>query len=179
MFAAFFLALSATALAGFLVFSGAPSPCVDRAIDPAPESDQALQANWLALLQGVAGGETVTLSITEEQASVLGEGYLRGRDVPAEDVRVHFCPDGTTEVTGTLKLLGLKSDVRARGYLDTTGTQPRVEIESVDAGRFPSSLSRHLLNTVMDEERVLTLPLAVNINELEVTNGEAIVVVTP
>lgn len=177
--ASFFLAISATALAGLLVFTGSPSTCVDRSVNPAPEAISDLEANWFGVLQGVGQGETLPLSVTEAQASTLGQAYLRGQDVPIEDLQVFFCPDGTAEALGKLSIAGISSDMLAKGTLDVSGAQPRIEVESVEVGNVPDFVSERLVNLVLDEERVRTLPLSVNITELQISDGEAIAVIGP
>jgi hypothetical protein len=75
----FFLAVTATALAGFLVLTGAPKPCIDRAMTPAAPPNGALQANWVDVIPRIAAGEAVALSVTEEQATMLANDHLPGR----------------------------------------------------------------------------------------------------
>jgi hypothetical protein len=175
----FFLAVTATALAGFLVLSGAPHPCVDRSVSPAPPPNEALQANWNDVIQRVDDGEAVALSVTEEQATSLAQGHLEGKNVPVENLQVYFCPDGTTEALGKVKVAGLGSDVLVKGRVDIDRAQPRVEIDSLEAGNLPSFVAERLLDLIWDGEAARTIPLDISILSMDVHDGEAIVVVAP
>jgi hypothetical protein len=177
----FFGVIASGALAAFLVFNGAPEPCVDRSIQPAPEADTDLQANWLDVLDGVSRGERVQLSVTEEQASILGQGYLDARGVPVEDLRVYFCPDGTAEATGRVHtgLLGLESNVLVKGTLAIDSGTNRIDIDEVHVGQFPNFLASRAYDLLIDENDIRNLPIAENIDEIEYRDGEAIVTVAP
>ena len=175
----FFLAVTATALAGFLVLTGAPKPCIDRAMTPAPAPNAALQANWGDVVQRVGAGEAVALSLTEEQASSLANEHLRDKNVPVETLQVVFCPDGTTEAFGKVTIAGLSSDVLVKGRLDVAGDQPTVQIDSIKAGNLPSFVAERLLDTVWEGEEARVVPVSLSIYSMEVTGGEAIVVVGP
>lgn len=175
----FFLAVTATALAGFLVLTGAPRPCVDRAVSPAPPPNAALQANWQDLVTRVQGGEAMALSVTEAQATTLAAGHLEGKDLPVEDLAIFFCPDGTIEAFGKVSVAGLQSDVLVKGRLDTTQAQPTIDIHEIRAGNLPSMVASNLLDALWDGEEARTLPLNMNILSVDVGDGEAIVVIGP
>jgi hypothetical protein len=175
----FFLAVTATALAGFLVLTGAPNPCIDRSMTPAPPPNQALQANWTELVSRVSAGEAVALSVTEDQATMLAEEHLRDKDVPVADMRIVFCPDGSTEAFGKVTVAGLDSDVLVKGRLDVDGEQPRVHIDSIKAGSLPNFVARGLLDMLWEGEEARTLPVELSILSMQVNSGEAIVVVGP
>jgi hypothetical protein len=175
----FFLLFTATALAGFLVLTGAPQPCVDRSVLPASPPNGALQANWDDVAPRVGAGEAVALSLTEEQATMLARDHLRDKDVPVEDLTILFCPDGTTEAFGKVTLAGLSSDVLVKGVLDTDRSQPQVQIQSIKAGNLPSFVSERLLNLVWEGEEARTIPLSISIYSMDVSDGEAVVVVGP
>jgi hypothetical protein len=177
----FFIVIASGALAAFLVFNGKPEPCVDRSLQPAPEADDELQANWLDVIDGVSRGERVMLSVTEEQASVLGQAYLDARDFPVEDLRVYFCPDGTAEATGRVRtgVLGLESNVLVKGTLEVEGNTNRIIIDEVKVGEFPDFLAGRIYDVLVDENDIRNLPLVQNIDEIEYRDGEAIVTVAP
>jgi hypothetical protein len=179
IYASFFLLIAGTVLAAFLALTGTPKPCVDRSVSPAPEANAEFQANWFALLQGVGQGEAVPLRVTEGQASILGDGYLEGRDVPVDNFRMYFCPDGTAEATGSLDTFGLSSKVLVRGTLNIDGPDPRVELDSIEVGNFPGFLSDKALDVLLKNRDVYTIPLAVTVTDLQVDDGEAIVTVAP
>ena len=173
------MAVTATALAGFLVLTGAPHPCVDRTVSPAPPPNQALQANWDDVVSRVDAGEAVALSLTEDQASSLAQSHLDTTNVPVENLQVYFCPDGTAEAFGKVKVAGLSSDVLVKGRIDIDQAQPRVEIDSIEAGNMPSFVAEHLLDLIWDGQAARTIPLTISILSVDVHDGEAIVVVGP
>ena len=177
----FFIVVASGALAAFLVFNGTPQPCVDRSIQPAPEADEELQANWLTVLDGVSRGERVQLSVTEEQASILGQGYLDARDVPVDDLRVYFCPDGTAEATGRVStgILGLGSNVLVKGTVDVEGGRNRVDLDEVLVGEFPDFLARRVYDLLVNEDGLRDLPITQHLEAIEYRDGEAIVTVGP
>lgn len=176
----FFLAVTATALAGFLVLTGAPKPCVDRSVSPAPPPNAALQANWDAVFAGgINSSEATAFSLTEAQATMLAQGHLEDKSVPVENLQVYFCPDGTTEAFGEITFAGLKSDVLVKGRLDVTRSDTQVQIESIEAGNMPSFVAENLLNVAWDGDAARTLPVDLNILSMDVGDGEAIVVIGP
>jgi hypothetical protein len=175
----FFLAVTATALAGFLVLTGAPKPCIDRAMTPAAPPNGALQANWVDVIPRIAAGEAVALSVTEEQATMLANDHLRDKDVPVESLQILFCPDGTTEAFGKITFAGLSSDVLVKGRLDVESEQPTVQIDSIKAGNLPSFVAERLLDAIWEGEEARTIPVAFGIYSMDVMGGEAIVVVGP
>jgi hypothetical protein len=175
----FFLAVTATALGAFLVLTGAPQPCIDRAVTPAPPPDAALQANWDGILATTGTGEAFALSVTEDQATTLAQGHLEGKDVPVDDLQVFFCPDGTTEALGKVGFLGLSSDVLVKGTLDTQRRPARVELDSVKLGNLPSWVAESVLDAISEGEEARTLPTNLDLQSMQVGDGEAIVVLGP
>jgi hypothetical protein len=176
----FFLAITLIAAGAFFAFTGTPSPCVDRELNPAPGANQQLQANWLRAIDGISAGERVTLSVTEGQASSIGDGYLDNKGVPVEDLRVYFCPGGEgAQATGKVGLLGIGANVLVEGRLDVTGERPRVELDHVRAGRIPGFISRPLLDLLVDRDDVLTLSALENVSAIEYLDGEALVTIGP
>lgn len=175
----FFLGVTATALAGFLVLTGAPKPCIDRAMTPAAPPNPALQANWEDVVPRVGAGEAVALSVTEEQATMLATEHLRDKDLPISDLQIVFCPDGSTEAFGKVTFAGLNSDVLVKGHIDLEGERPAVDIEAIRAGNLPDFVAQGLLDLIWEGEEARTLPVSVNILSIEVNSGEAIVVAGP
>jgi len=177
--ASFFILVAAVALAGYLLLTGSPKPCVDRALNPAPDAGVVLEANWLELARRVGEGEAFQLPVTEDQATAVGRAYLEARDLPVDGFRVYFCPDGRAEATGTLGVLGVESDIALRGTLDVSGARPRVEIDSVRAGKFPDFIAKPLVDWLLKDEDVLELPLAEHITAVEIGDGQALITAGP
>jgi hypothetical protein len=170
-----FFALVGVAVGGYLAFTGAPQPCVDRDSEPAPGAGRTLADNWRNLANVLAGNQDVELVITEDEASAYGAEYLEDRDVPVEDFRLYFCPGGYAEATGKVGILGLNSDVLMRGTLDVSGGESRVDIDAVRAGRIPDFIVRPVVDLFVDEENLVELPLAEQITAIEYRNGTALV----
>jgi hypothetical protein len=177
----FFLLAAGVAMSAFLVFDGKPQACVDRSLQPAPQPDGRVLEDWLNALDRVRAGEEVRLSVSEDQATVIGQDYLDSKDVPVDDLRVYFCPDGTAEATGKVRagILGLKSNVLVKGTLDVDGDQPRLIFDKVYVGEFPDFLARPAFELFVDEDDVRNIPLVDNITAIEYHDGAADVTLSP
>ena len=174
-----FLAITAVAFGAFLMASGTPAPCVDRSVDPPPPPTGQLEANWLAVGEQVASGQTVPVQVNEDEATTLAAGYLDARNVPVSNLRIYFCPDGTAEATGKVGTLGFDSNVLIKGRLDVTGSEPTIEIDEVHAGNFPSFLAKHAVNMLVDQHDARTLPLVEHVRAIEYHDGYAVVTLAP
>jgi hypothetical protein len=170
-----FFALVGVAVGGYMAFTGAPEPCVDRDSAPAPNAGRTLADNWRNLANVLAGNQDVELVITEDEASAYGAEYLEDRDTPVDDFRLYFCPGGYAEATGKVGVLGLNSNVLMRGTLDVSGGESRIDIDAVRAGRIPDFIARPVVDLFVDEENLVELPLAEQITAIEYRNGSALV----
>lgn len=178
-FVAFILvALAGAGLGTVLALSGSPEPCVDRGVDPAPSNDQALSENWQQLLFSLASGEDTQITVSEDEASTVGANYIEQRNIPVEDFRLYFCPDGRPQAAGKVEFLGIQSNVVAKGDLDLSGAQPRLQIDSVKAGRLPGFVSKPLAELVLDEQDVTNVPLPQQVSDVDYQDGQAIVTVS-
>ena len=166
--------VAGVALIGFLIFKGSPRPCVDRIVSQSPVALGQLATDWARVLRG----ET-TITVNEEEATSYGADYLRLKDVPVDDLRLHFCPDGTPEATARVKAAGLKANVLVRGKLDVGGPQPKIVIEDVRAGSLPGWLSKPLVDLIVREQKFVTLDVPGRITSVRYTDGAAIVVAGP
>lgn len=175
----FFLSIVGIALSVFLVLSGKPEACVDREVQPAPPPSIELQENWRRMRALVEDGETVSLGVTELQASSYGQEYLEDSDVPLDDFVIHFCADKTAEASGRISVLGLDSNILVKGRLDVSGEQPRVRLDSFKAGNFPDFVAKRAIQLLLDDNDVRTLDLFDNIVDVEYRDGEVVVTVEP
>jgi len=175
----FFILVVAVSLSAFLILTGKPKACVDRAVNPAPPPSQELQANWQQMRAQVAAGQTISLAVTELQATSRGVEYLDESDVPVDDFVIHFCPDHSAEAQGRIDVLGLGSNVLVKGRLDVSGEKPRVKLDSFKAGNFPSFIAKRAVQLLLDEKDVRTLDLFDNIEDVEYRDGEVVVTVAP
>jgi hypothetical protein len=139
------LALIVAVLAtGGLLVSGAPKACVDRSSEPSVFAAAGLTAKWLAFTLA-----PVSVSVTETEATSMAAIYLRQVDVPVDDGQISFCPDGTAEATGKLKLLGLPTRILAKGTIDFSGPSPKIEFDDIKAGHLPSSIVRPAVEAIL------------------------------
>jgi hypothetical protein len=90
-----------------------------------------------------------------------------------DSVQVHFCSDGMAEASGTVKLLGLRTKVVARGTLDPSGTRPRIRISSIRAGNLPSAVARPVVERILDSSGVLMPSFKEHLTAVQIDDGSA------
>ena len=134
-------------LAG-LALLGTPSACVDRAV-AADAASEPLAARWDAFVQQAATGGATSFEVTEAQATALASQWAAEQTLPISDVRVIFCPDGQADVATRITMFGWSVDALARAAIDTSGTEPRARIASVQVGGVPSMLTSSLAGMVL------------------------------
>jgi hypothetical protein len=174
-----FLVVTLLALGVFLALSGEPEPCVDRSVDAARGAGADLRENWAAAAGSLLAGQPARVNVTEAQATAIAAVYLEERGVDVNDFRVYFCPGGMAEATGRVARLGVTSNVLLRGRLDFDGERHRIDIDSVRIGNVPSFLAKPVVELLVDENDVRTLPLTENITDIEYGDGIAVVTIEP
>jgi len=159
-------------IGAILVFTGKPSPCVDRFIPVSAAASARTDDKWDAFKAQAASGNA-TVTYTEIEITSRGVAYLDEKDVPLSDLQVFFCPRGYAEATGTIRGLGRDINVLVRGTLDLSGTKPRIHIMSVRAGNLPAFVATRLVNQVLDRSDVKTLNLSVPLKSVAIADGTA------
>jgi hypothetical protein len=159
---------------GALVFTGSPSPCVDREITASLVASQQLRSGWEAFEQEAAGGRA-TITFDETGVTSRGVEYIEEKDIPLEDLQVHFCPDGLGEARGTIKTPGPDVTVLLRGTLDLSGSKPRIDVTEIKAGNMPGLFgsTEWIVNNIIKKGNADILNLEPKLIKLEIGDGSA------
>lgn len=145
-----------------------PSTCTAEAT---PGTAATAQAKWDAWAGG-SGGSSVTF--TEGDATAILRAHL-GTGTPLVDPVVHFCADGTAQVS-----FGFKAGpMTLRGAADGTisATSPlSVTVTSVRVGALPSAVSDPIVNAVKGvASDAGSLGLVGPVQTVTVTKGQVVV----
>jgi len=166
--------LGASIVGGALIFTGNPSPCVDRDIQSAAAASQALRDQWDAFEADAAGGKA-TITFDEVGVTSRGVEYIEEKDLPLEDLQVHFCPDGLGEATGTIESPGPDIHVLMRGTLDLSGSKPRIDVREIKAGNLPGLFggTDWIINNIVKKSNADILDVEPHLLSLEIDDGSA------
>jgi hypothetical protein len=147
-----------------------PSPSTCTADAPAGTAATA-QAQWDAWASGT-GGQSVTF--TEGDATAVLRAHL-GTDTPLVDPVVHFCADGTAQVSFGFKAGPLTLHGAADGTISATSPLS-VAVTSIRVGALPSAVSDPIVNTVKGVATDAgSLGLAGPVRTVTVTKGQVVV----
>ena len=166
--------LGASLVGAALIFTGNPSPCVDRAIEPSTAASQALRDQWDAFEAEAAGG-SATIAFDEVGVTSRGVEYIDEKDLPLEDLQVHFCPDGLGEALGTINTPGPDIHVVMRGTLDLSGEKPRIDVREIKAGNLPGLFggTDWIVNNIVKKSNADILDVEPHLLSLEIEDGSA------
>lgn len=113
----------------------------------------AWQAKWQSFDAQLDGGQPATVSFTESEATSRAQRFLNSKEAPVTNLKLCF-HEGSAEATGNVDLpifadlpgIGdsLDSNVRARGTMDFSGTNPRIVITEIEAGNLPAEAAERL-----------------------------------
>lgn len=148
-------AVASTALA----VTAQPEACVARSVTPRAAAAADLMAGWQTFVASAAATGQATFVVTEEQATAKAAEWAQQRQLPVQDVRVTFCPDGRIEAAATMTGLGAPLHGRLRGTLETSGGSARVQIESLRVGALPEALATSLANSAVQSAQLEAIPL--------------------
>jgi hypothetical protein len=98
-------AIAIGAAAVITVTGNQPQTCVDRIVSGSPGAVTALRARVDKFREQAQSGPA-SLIISESDATSAAQGAVERFGLPAQGVRVHYCPDGIVEGVGTLDLGG-------------------------------------------------------------------------
>ncbi len=147
-----------------------PSPSTCTA-DAAPGVAATAQAKWDAWASG-SGGQSVTF--TEGDATAVLRAHL-GTGTPLVDPVVHFCDDGTAQVSFGFKAGPLTLHGAADGTI-SPASPLSVTVSSIRVGALPSAVSDPIANTVKGVATDAgSLGLAGPVKTVAVTKGQAVV----
>ncbi len=175
----FVLSLAVVVVGIFLVLTGSPEVCaagpnstrVGDQILPSPSTVLArqLDRNWEDFSFD-SEIRTVTLWITEAEASSKAREHVIDEDIPVDDIRIYFCDDGTGQIAGRVEALGVDAEFVVTGSLDVSGDRPVLTIDSIDIGRVPDFVSDAVFDVILNEgDR--TLELDENLTEVRISDG--------
>jgi hypothetical protein len=166
--------LGASLVGAALIFTGNPSPCVDRAIEPSTAASQALRDQWDAFEAQVAAGNA-TIVFDEVGVTSRGVEYIQEKDLPLKDLQVHFCPDGLGEASGTINTPGPDIHVIMRGTLDLSGEKPRIDVKEIKAGNLPNLFggTDWIINNVVKKSNADILDVKPHLLSLDIEDGSA------
>jgi hypothetical protein len=167
----FFVAIATVALTVFLVVTGSPGTCTDRALDPVPSALLAteLDARW-AVFSAQSNDGPASIEITEPEATARGRQYLDDEDIPVHDFRIYFCGDGKGQIAGTVGALGLDAKFVVTGHLDIGGDKPIVALDSVHVGNVPGFIADKVLDILIKNDK-RTLELDENLSGSQISDG--------
>jgi hypothetical protein len=113
----------------------------------------AWQTKWQAFDAQLDAGQPATVSFTESEATSRAQRFLDSKESPVKNLKICF-HEGAAEATGNVGLpiladlpgIGdsLDSNVRARGTIDFSGTNPRIAITEIEAGNLPAEAAERL-----------------------------------
>jgi hypothetical protein len=155
-----------------LIFTGDPSPCTDRVIEPSTAASQALRAQWDAFEEQAAAGQA-QISFDEVGVTSRGVEYIDEKNIPLEDLQVHFCEDGLGEALGTINTPGPDIKVLLRGTLDLSGDKPQIDVQTIKAGNFPGFGTTWIITNIIKRGDADILDLEPNLISLEISDGSA------
>jgi hypothetical protein len=166
--------LGASLVGAALIFTGNPSPCVDRAIEPSTAASQALRDQWDAFEAQAASGNA-TIAFDEVGVTSRGVEYVEEKDLPLKDLQVHFCPDGLGEASGTINTPGPDIHVIMRGTLDLSGEKPRIDVKEIKAGNLPNLFggTDWIINNIVKKSNADILDVKPHLLSLDIEDGSA------
>ena len=172
------LALGAGIVGAILIFTGSPSPCTDRQLEPSSAASQQLRAEWKQFSERAAQGRA-QITLTEVGVTSRAVEYIDEKNVPLDNVQVHFCKDGLGEAPGTIKTPGPDIHVLLRGTLDLSGDKPRVDVRTIKAGNFPGFGTTWIINNIIKRGNAEILDMDEHLVSLEIQDGSATLAAGP
>ncbi|MFN8630354.1 MAG: hypothetical protein U0838_08530 [Chloroflexota bacterium] len=144
-----------------------PSTCTT---DVAPGSASDAQAKW----DGSANGSAASVTFTEADATAVLRSHL-GKDTPLADPVVHFCADGTAQVSFGIKAGPVTLHSVADGTISPTSPLS-VKVTAIRVGALPTAISDPVVNAVKGVATDAgSLGLAGPVKSVTVTKGQAVV----
>lgn len=174
------IGVGASLVGAALIFSGNPSSCVDRQIEPSTAASQALRAQWKTFERDAASGKAV-MNFDEVGVTSRGVEYVEEKDLPLKDLQVHFCPDGLGEARATINAPGPDIHVLLRGTLDLSGNKPRIDVREIKAGNLPGLFggAEWIVNNVVKKSNADILDIDPHLISLQIGDGSATLTAGP
>jgi len=166
------IAIGAGIVGAILIFTGSPDPCTDREFEPSSAASQQLRTEWDQFSASAAQGHA-EIVLTEVGVTSRAVEYIEEKDIPLEDVRVHFCADGLGEALGTIKTPGPDIRVLLRGTLDLSGDKPKIDVDTIKAGNFPGYGTTWIINNIIKKGDADILDMDEHLISLEIQDNSA------
>jgi len=161
-----------------LIFTGNPRPCTDREVPVSTAASQQLRTAWDQFKAEAASGQA-TLTVTETEVTSRGVEYIDEKNIPLNNLQVHFCSDGLGEALGTIDVPGPNIHVLLRGTLDLSGSKPRIDVQTIKAGNFPGFGTSWILDNIIKKGNADVLNTDVHLTGLQITDGSATLTAGP
>lgn len=164
------LSVIAAIILGVLLFTGSPSPCVDREVVASSRAEQAMRDRWVEF---VAKAETGRASVTFTEVELTSRAvtYVEEKDLPVKKITIYACPDGLGEALMTVDATIGTFDVLLRGNLDLSGDVPVIRVDSVDAGNVPGFIAKPIVDQILDRGGARKPDLDVELDSVRVDDG--------
>lgn len=152
---------------GFLAVVPSPATCTpDAAVGSAEEA----RAKWDAWASAAA---PATVTFTEGEATAVLRD--QGTDLAISDPVVHFCADGTAQLSFTYALGPVPVKGVATGSVESTSPLS-VTVTSIAVGGLPSAVTDPVIGSIKDvASEASSLGLVGPVNSVTVTEGQVTV----
>ena len=155
-----------------LAFLDTPKPsCADGSIAVSPAAAASFDAKWRVFDSALQAGQAASVTLTEEELTSRGAGYLVDLKIPARNLQVHLCPgQGSGQAAMTLQTPVKDVDVVASGHFDV-GARQRIVVDSVQFGRVPGQIGGFAFEQLLEQlERAANVTPSSGIREVSTTN---------
>ena len=154
---------------GFLAIVPTPATCTPDATVPATTD---VQARWDAY---AAAPPPATVTITEGEATALVQAQVQRENLAIKDPVVHFCSDGTAQLSFTYPVGPLSIKGVATGTVKTT-SPVGVSVTSILVGGLPAAVTDPVVGAVKDiADKGSSLGLAGPVGSVQVSQGQVTV----
>ena len=129
---------------------------------------------WGAFESQAASGNA-TIAFDETGVTSRGVEYIDEKNLPLEDLQVHFCPDGLGEASGTIKAPGPDIHVLLRGTLDLSGAKPRIDVREIKAGNLPGLFggTDWIITNIVKKSNADILDVKPHLASIQIGDGSA------
>jgi hypothetical protein len=146
-----------------------PRPCTPDVALPVVTD---VSARWNAFVHGAAPQQ---VRFDEAETTLTLQRALGGAELPVSDVRVHFCADGTAQLTFTYRWGPVSAHGLATGTLPATSPL-RLSVGQVVIGDLPTAVTDPAVDAARElVDRVTSLSLAGPIDRVEVDAGSIVI----
>jgi hypothetical protein len=134
---------AALILGVILTVTGAPDGCRNSNVVANTNGAAAAERKWTRFAGTLAREGFAQVTLTEQEVTGRANRWIEDRRLPVEDLRVFFCgpdedhPDGQGQMTASIGVGPLNTDVLVDATLDTDAEGEEIRILDVRAGNLP------------------------------------------